>query len=623
MDATAAAIPLPDGATRERGDVVRLPDSGGEGARRVLPVAVPLMLAGGAIVVAALTSLVLDPPALVTVGGLLALLAAASFAEAFPVSVEPAGSVSLTAVFIVATGVIYGWQGAVVVAFLTAAVIELIQGKPFIRLASNSSIYALGGGVAALAAHSLPHHDAVETLLAEVLLAGVTFFAVNMVLASAVIARWACQPFRTLIVRNAIENALPFGIMASVSLMLAVLWGESPFLMAALVGPLVAVAMYQRSVHRAIKAMRLALTDPNTGLGNKRHFEELLQRYLDRADEDGSPLTLCLIDLDDFKTINDTYGHVAGDRVLAQLAARLRRGGESFRLGGDEFALLLPGRTREEGREVAEAVSQRIVDAKYEHGGRVSVSVGVATYPEDGLERSELVRVADKALYSAKGHGKARVHVHRPDGRLVTPAPRRPAGRAAGLRAAASAAHAVVARDVYIGSHSHNVGELAARIARRLDLDGEQIELIRVAGSLHDIGKLLVPEAILHKPGPLTPAERSVIERHSEIGHRMLEALELEPIASWVLHHHERWDGRGYPNGLAGEAIPLPSRILFVADAYDTMTTDRVYRAKSSRAEAMAELERCAGTQFDPLVVAALMEELRDISLELVLPVSA
>lgn len=144
-----------------------------------------------------------------------------------------------------------------------------------------------------------------------------------------------------------------------------------------------------------------------------------------------------------------------------------------------------------------------------------------------------------------------------------------------------------------------------------------------MAGNLHDIGKLLVPEDILHKPGQLTPAERIVVERHSEIGYRMLDALSIDPIALWVLHLHERWAGDGYPNGLAGEDIPIASRILFVADSYDTMTTDRVYRAKVSRSEALDELDRCAGAQFDPAVVAATRAELEHAPLELVLPASA
>ena len=182
--------------------------------------------------------------------------------------------------------------------------------------------------------------------------------------------------------------------------------------------------------------------------------------------------------------------------------------------------------------------------------------------------------------------------------------------RAARYRAAASLAKAVDARDAYTGSHSERVGELAARIATRMGADAELIELIRLAGSLHDLGKLAIPEEILRKPAPLTDAERMVLERHPQIGFRMLESLGVDPVAEWVLHHHERWDGAGYPDGVYGERIPLGARIIFVADAYDAMTSDRVYRRKLSPHDALAELERCAGTQFDPEVVAAFADEL-------------
>jgi HD-GYP domain-containing protein (c-di-GMP phosphodiesterase class II) len=140
--------------------------------------------------------------------------------------------------------------------------------------------------------------------------------------------------------------------------------------------------------------------------------------------------------------------------------------------------------------------------------------------------------------------------------------------------------------------------------------DPELIELIRLAGSLHDLGKLAIPEEILRKPAPLTEAERLVLERHPQIGFRMLESLGVDPVADWVLHHHERWDGTGYPDGIPGEEIPLGARILFVADAFDAMTSDRVYRSRLSHVDALAELERCAGTQFDPEIVAAFVEEL-------------
>ncbi|MDQ3822949.1 MAG: HD-GYP domain-containing protein, partial [Actinomycetota bacterium] len=186
--------------------------------------------------------------------------------------------------------------------------------------------------------------------------------------------------------------------------------------------------------------------------------------------------------------------------------------------------------------------------------------------------------------------------------------------RAARYRAAVSLAKAVDARDAYTGSHSERVGELAARIAVRLGVDPDEVELTRLAGSLHDLGKLAIPEEILRKPGPLTDGERLVVERHPQIGFRMLESLGVDPVADWVLHHHERWDGGGYPDGIPGERIPLGARILFVADAYDAMTSDRVYRRRLSHADALAELQRCAGTQFDPEIVAAFVDELAETS---------
>jgi putative nucleotidyltransferase with HDIG domain len=240
------------------------------------------------------------------------------------------------------------------------------------------------------------------------------------------------------------------------------------------------------------------------------------------------------------------------------------------------------------------------------------VSAGVATFPIQGVGRDELIRLADSALYWAKEDGKNRARTYEAaqiELKQLQQLAESP-DRAARYRAAASLAKAVDARDAYTGSHSERVGELAARIARRLGGDESQVELTRLAASLHDLGKLAIPEEILRKPGALNESERLVLQRHPQIGFRMLESLGVEPIAEWVLHHHERWDGDGYPDRLRGEEIPLGARIIFVADAYDAMTSERVYRKPLSPREALEELERCAGSQFDPQIVEAFSEEL-------------
>ena len=244
--------------------------------------------------------------------------------------------------------------------------------------------------------------------------------------------------------------------------------------------------------------------------------------------------------------------------MLAQLATNLRQGGEAFRLGGDEFAILLPGRDEEGARIAAESIIERISAADLPPAGPVTVSAGIATAPLDDVGRDELVRRADSALYWAKEYGKNQTRVYRPDVVEIAELKRLAAGpdRAARFRAAASLAKAVDARDAYTGSHSERVSDLAARIATRLGVDREQIELTRLAASLHDLGKLAIPEEILRKPGPLSETERLVLERHPQIGYRMLESLGVDPVADWVLHHHERWDGTGYPDALVRRGDP-------------------------------------------------------------------
>jgi diguanylate cyclase (GGDEF)-like protein len=583
---------------------------------RLLAVLLPVCTAGALTLAWAAASFASGSHSSGQLLGLAALLAASMFAERFPVPVEgaDAGGVSLLYVFVVATTVLYGWQaGALLAAIGTFT--QLLQHRPTVRVIYNAAVF---GGAAALAGLSIRwvNTQNVNDLVPGVGIAAVVDYSVNLLLITLVVAVHSRRSFAGLVRTNVRGTVIPFALMASAALMLVVLWQRSAFLSAALVGPLLAISLYQRSTYRALRAMRLALTDPLTGLGNHRHFHERLQRELVAAEDAGQQLSLCLVDVDDFKRVNDNYGHPTGDRVLSQIGVRLRQGGEAFRLGGDEFAVLLPGVDEAAALETATSIIERLREMDVEHSEQITVSAGVATFPVQGGGRDELIRLADSALYWAKEHGKNRVRIYRPE--VVEPTELKRLGgdadRAARFRAAASLARAVDARDVYEGSHSERVADLAARVAERMGLEQEQIELTRLAASLHDLGKLAVPEEILSKPGPLTDGERRVLERHPQIGYRMLEGLGVDPLAEWVLHHHERWDGTGYPDGLHGEDIPIGARIIFVADAFDAMTNDRVYQEKLSVGAALAELGDCSGTQFDPDAVAAVVEELTPVA---------
>ena len=606
-------------------------------ARLPLVVA-PVCVAGAAAFVAAAVRFSGTPHSAATLGGLGALLAGMMLADRFPVPLDglDVTGVSLAFVFGVASVVLFGWAAGVVVVVAAPAIGQLLEHRPGVRVAYNSSVHGLAAAGGGLLIAPIGGHG-VGAVVVKVSLCAVAQHVANTMLITAVVSGSTGRPFLPLLGANVRATILPFSLMGSASLMLVVLWQRSPVLSFALAGPLLAIALYQRSTHRALRAMRLALTDPLTGLGNHRHFHDRLRQELEDARERGRALTLCLVDIDDFKHVNDRFGHPTGDRVLAQVATRLRQDGEAFRLGGDEFAVVLSGLGEREALATATAIVERLGVLGPGQVGDLTVSAGVASFPTHAQTNEELIRLADSSLYCAKENGKNRVHVCRPDvldlpllKRLGASRDRTARYRAAGgvvelaelkrlaagpdkaarYRAAASLAKAVDARDTYTGSHSKRVGDLAARIATRLGVEEEQVELLRLAGSLHDLGKLAIPEDILRKPGPLTEDERVVLERHPEIGFRMLEGLGVTPVADWVLHHHERWDGRGYPDRLPGEEIPLGARILFVADAFDAMTSERAYRRRLTFDEALAELERCAGSQFDPEIVSALAEEL-------------
>ena len=352
---------------------------------------------------------------------------------------------------------------------------------------------------------------------------------------------------------------------------------------------------------RQLERLReLADHDPLTGLRNRRGFEQGLQRRRGR-------IALAICDLDRFKRVNDTLGHPAGDDVLRRFAdllrARTREDDVAVRLGGEEFALVLTGVGEREALAIAERLRREVAKEFREFPVPISVSVGIAeTAP--GEDAEALVRAANRALFAAKRLGRDRCVVHHAETlEMLDALAEDRSGEQ--LAAAMLLAETLDLRDVATARHSETVGRYAELIAHELDLPPDHVVRVRVAGVLHDIGKLGISDAVLLKPGRLEAHEWTEIKRHPELGARILEHANLRDVASWVLSHHERIDGAGYPRALAGEEIPLEGRILAVADAYEAMTADRPYRSALAADEARAELRRGAGTQFDPHVVAA------------------
>lgn len=348
-----------------------------------------------------------------------------------------------------------------------------------------------------------------------------------------------------------------------------------------------------------------AIRDPLTGLYNRRFFLETLEKEVQRASRYGSEASIVLFDVDDFKQINDTYGHPTGDDVLrriATIATEQIRPVDSFaRIGGEEFALLMPETPQMEALLVAERLRTTIAREAILEGRRVTVSGGLASCPADSTNSSELQQLADAALYWAKRNGKdlcavaSEITVEQDD----TPSDRRLA-QLHSLVAMIDEAH-LQTRD-----HSQNVASYAVAIGQELGLAPEAIVRLRRAAMLHDIGKVAVSSIILVKPDVLTDEEYAEIKTHSEAGGRILAHAGLHEESAWVRAHHERYDGRGYPDGLAGSEIPHEARIIFVADSFEAMTSDRPYHAGMTVSEAVSEVQACAGTQFDPAVVDAL-----------------
>jgi diguanylate cyclase (GGDEF)-like protein/PAS domain S-box-containing protein len=382
----------------------------------------------------------------------------------------------------------------------------------------------------------------------------------------------------------------------------------------------------------------LATTDDLTGLCNRRHFMEALSAEFERGRRYATPPVLAMFDVDHFKTINDAHGHAFGDQVLKRIAEDVRHSARTTdtvaRYGGDEFLLLMPNTAVPEALSVVERIRRHAAQVPLTCSGQtvqVTLSAGIAEAAPASPERSpaageainDLLRKADEALQTAKAAGRDCAKVWSlaasqppPEGQAEADAADRLLRRLCGLAQQSAEMFVQGVRDLvrglearvpYFSSHSGNTMHYALAITETLGLGSDQVEDIRKAALVHDIGNVAVPRAILNSGRSLDVAERQIVEQHVVTSVRLLDQLAAfdRPIPI-VRHHHERWDGCGYPDGLSGEAIPLGARVLAVADAFDAMITGRAYRKPCLIREALGRLRRESRQQFDPAIVDAL-----------------
>lgn len=413
------------------------------------------------------------------------------------------------------------------------------------------------------------------------------------------------------------------------------------------------LAIALHNAHAYQVALEQAITDGLTGLKTHRYFMESLDREWRRSTRSGNMFSVIMLDLDGFKQVNDRHGHLEGDKVLKAVANllndRVRQSNVVARYGGDEFAIMLPETRTDQAEVLAERLRENIESDRYLVAHGVTASFGIATFPLHGPTQEEILRVADSGMYLAKHQDGNRVRVAsltlesaQADWerqlleaylgvtmkRMFSTGPEafdhylesfrdvtlRGNGEAPSLLDTVTAlAFAIDAKDHYTQGHSQSVSRLGAQIARQMNLSDATIEEVRLGGILHDIGKIGVPESVLNKPSRLSAEEYEVMKSHAALGEKILEPLKVKAISrirGMVRHHHEMFNGTGYPDGLKGEKIPLGTRIITVADCFDTMVSDRAYKPGRTMEEAIAELFRCRGTQFDPDVVEAFIHSL-------------
>ena len=358
-----------------------------------------------------------------------------------------------------------------------------------------------------------------------------------------------------------------------------------------------------------------SVTDGMTGLYNYRYFNQRLEEELSRAERNGETLVLCMMDIDEFKKFNDAWGHGKGDEALKAtaeiLTGTLRNYDVICRYGGDEFAVIFPNSNAEDVvsamNRVKVSYRESIFNFVFDESSKLTLSIGFSVYPCPAKNKDELISQADSALYYAKSLGGNRIEQYQEELKEMHKKLEYNRQLEVKLR---NLLETVSEKEKYICAHCERVANYAVLIGQALNMTHEELYFLRIGAMLHDIGKFKIPEEILNKKGKLTEEEFEVIKEHSVIGADIVDSLsEVGNVVENIRHHHERFDGKGYPDGVSDVNIPIGARILAVADAFDAMQWDRPYRKALSLQESLQELADNAGTQFDPELVRIFIQQ--------------
>lgn len=531
---------------------------------------------------------------------------------------------SISSPLLVTLAMMHGIFPVLIVVMLLAVILVLYRRHKWTSISFNSVQYAMSAFVALLAYLAMGgvigtfHLDNAAAYVAF----SVMYFLTNTLLVvfymaidynAAVRDVWS-----KLVQKQAVLiyfSLMTFGLLMTVVLQAEGLAGVIIFSMA-----LWFVGVTYRGYYEMYDHFRsLSIKDELTGLYNHRYFQEKLQELL----TGNKTVSLLLMDLDYFKLYNDMFGHPQGDKLLQEISkvimSQIPQDGFACRYGGEEFAVLLPDTGSNEAVQIADAIRIRIAEQPFfgaEHMPKqqITVSIGVATYPDMANNKEMLIILADEALYKVKYSNRNQVQLYTSVIDELKSNFQFGIEETELLHTIRTFLTIINSKDRYTYGHTERGMEYAEALARNIGLSDEEIKYIRFGALLHDIGKVEVPADILNKRSPLSEEEWEILKMHVVWGEEIVRPVkELGPCLPMIRHHHERFDGNGYPEGLAGQDIPLSARVLTIVDSFDAMTTNRPYQKSKTIPEAIEELRRCAGTQFDPELVEPFIETLQEL----------